>query len=264
MDTPSLASDAGNARSRSHSLAAVYRWMQHHIQVRMGSPEILLLTTFGNDSQKPQTVALGYFRDGPDLVVVGSNYGGDQHPMWYRNLQQHPRVGVQIEETVWQMIASTATPAERAQLFGRLGTEDRQYGRYQRHTAREIPIVLLHSELPVLRTPSPQLRTASRVLIKKKPMPHRGIHLEGRDLIVPLAISVRHWRTPDYVGAAAPRAQRIIATYLQDAAREGWQADEPTDFATLFSRSRVRTRNTFLRWRVDSATIRVLRAVEDV
>lgn len=87
---------------------------------------------------------------------------------------------------------------------------------------------------------------------------------EGRDLVIPLAISIRHWRTPDYVGAAAPRVQPIIETYLHDAAQDGWRADEPTDFATLFSRSRVRTRNNFFRWRVDSATIRLLRAVRNV
>ena len=90
------------------------------------------------------------------------------------------------------------------------------------------------------------------------------MHWEGRDLVIPLAISIRHWHTPDYVGAAAPRAQSIIETYLHDAERDGWHADEPTDFATLFSRSRVRTRNNFFRWQVDSATIRLLRAVRDV
>ena len=87
---------------------------------------------------------------------------------------------------------------------------------------------------------------------------------EGRDLVIPLAISIRHWRNPDYVGATAPRVQPIIETYLHDAAQDGWRADEPTDFATLFSRSRVRTRNNLFRWRVDSTTIRLLRAVRNV
>jgi len=86
---------------------------------------------------------------------------------------------------------------------------------------------------------------------------------EGRDLVIPLAISIHHWHTPDYVGAAATRAQPIIETYLHNAARDGWHADEPIDFATLFSRSRVRTRNNLFRWRVDSATIRQLRAVRN-
>jgi hypothetical protein len=94
-----------------------------------------------------------------------------------------------------------------------------------------------------------------------KTLPHASTALESRDLVIPLDITVRHWRTPDYVGAAAPQAQAIIASYLRDTAREGWRADEPTDFATLFSSSRVRTRDTFLRWRVDSVTIRLWRTV---
>lgn len=86
---------------------------------------------------------------------------------------------------------------------------------------------------------------------------------EGRDLVIPLAISIHHWRTPDYVGAAAPLVQPIIIAYLREAAQDGWQADEPTDFATLFHCSRVRTRNNLFRWQVESATIRLLRAVSN-
>lgn len=89
----------------------------------------------------------------------------------------------------------------------------------------------------------------------------RSEGLEFRDLVIPITISVRHWRHPDYVGAAAPRVQRIIVASLEEAAREGWRPDEPTDFATLFSRSRVRTQDSFLRWRISSVAIRLTRLV---
>lgn len=84
---------------------------------------------------------------------------------------------------------------------------------------------------------------------------------EYQELVIPLGIYVLHWRTPDYVGAATPLIQPMIAAALADAASEGWHADEPTDFPTLFSRSRVRTTNTFIRWRVTSATIRLTRLI---
>ncbi len=84
---------------------------------------------------------------------------------------------------------------------------------------------------------------------------------ETQDVLIPLAFSVMRWPKPDYVGAATPRAQSLIAARLAIAADDGWTADEPTDFATLFSRSRVRSRNTLLRWRVDSVAIRVTRRV---
>lgn len=91
-----------------------------------------------------------------------------------------------------------------------------------------------------------------------------NVRWERKDLVIPLKISISHCRTPDYVGAAALLIQPIIVKYLREAARDGWQADEPTDFATLFSRSGIRTRDTYFRWRVDSATIRLLRAVSNV
>lgn len=150
MDTSSMESDSGIARSLSHFPAAVYRWMQRRIRTRVKSAHILLLTTTGIDSGELQTVAMGYFEDGPDLVVIAANYGSDQHPTWYRNMRARPLVGVQIEQNLREMVASTATSSERAQLRVRLATEDKQYARYQRNTSREIPIVLLRSAEPVL------------------------------------------------------------------------------------------------------------------
>ena len=143
MDISSMESDSGNARSLSYFPAAIYRWMQRGVRARVKSARILLLTTTGIDSGEPQTVAMSYFEDGPDLVVIASNYGSDQHPTWYRNMRARPLVSVQIEENLRQMVAFTASSSERAHLRVRLATEDKLYGRYQRNTAREIPIVLL-------------------------------------------------------------------------------------------------------------------------
>jgi hypothetical protein len=87
---------------------------------------------------------------------------------------------------------------------------------------------------------------------------------EQQDLVIPLGLSVSHWRHPDYVQAATHRVQPMIVSALEEAFHSGWQADEPTDFATLFSRSQVRTRNTLLYWRIDSATIRMIRPHREV
>ena len=84
---------------------------------------------------------------------------------------------------------------------------------------------------------------------------------EFQDLVIPVSLFLRHWRHPDAVGTAAPRVQPIILAALQEAAREGWRADEPTDFATLFSRARVRTTESFLRWRISSVSIRLSRPI---
>lgn len=90
----------------------------------------------------------------------------------------------------------------------------------------------------------------------------RGVsRWENRDLVIPLAITISHRRCPNYVGAATPRAQPMIAASLTEAAHDGWRPDEPTDFPTLFSRSQVRTKDTFFRWRVISVTIHLTRPI---
>lgn len=152
MDIASAASGSGSPHLLSYVPAALYHWMQRRVRARMAPPRILMLTTIGTDSGEPQTVALGYFEDGLDLVVVASNYGSDQHPTWYHNMSAHPQVGVQIEENFWEMVAFTASSSRRTQLRVRLVTEDKLYGRYQRNTAREIPIILLCPVEPVLRS----------------------------------------------------------------------------------------------------------------
>jgi hypothetical protein len=86
---------------------------------------------------------------------------------------------------------------------------------------------------------------------------------ETKGLAIPLAISIIHWGHPNPVKAITPLVQPIIQASIDRAALDGWRVDEPTDFATLFSRSQVRTRNTFLRWRVDSVTIRMTRPISD-
>jgi hypothetical protein len=101
----------------------------------------------------------------------------------------------------------------------------------------------------------------------KAPSAHDGIERwegwEYQDLVIPVTLFVRHWRHADYVGVAAPRVQPIILAALEEAACAGWRADEPTDFATLFSRSRVRTQDSLLRWRISSVAIRLSRRVSD-
>jgi hypothetical protein len=84
---------------------------------------------------------------------------------------------------------------------------------------------------------------------------------EYQELVVPMSVCILHWRHPDYVGAAAPRVQLIIRAALEEAASEGWRADEPTEFATLFSRARVRTTDSVLRWHVSSVAIRLARPI---
>ena len=117
--------------------------------------QALLLTTTGRRSGEPRTCALIYLKDGERLVVVASNGGSDHPPSWLLNLQAHPHVRVQIGLNKFSARASVASAEERKRLWPRVNRHNMglapimhpgargRYDLYQRHTTREIPLVLL-------------------------------------------------------------------------------------------------------------------------
>ncbi len=120
----------------------------------------LLLTTTGRKTGLPRTHGLTYCRDRGDLVVVASNGGSDRPPAWLLNLQADPEVTVRVGRRVFRATARVATPEEQAQLWPKVNRSNRgmaplfhpgvtgRYDVYQRHTTREIPVVILTPERP--------------------------------------------------------------------------------------------------------------------
>ena len=105
---------------------------------------LLLLTTTGAKSGRPRTVALLYFADGKDLVVIGSKGGHRRHPACYHNLLAHPRVTVYARGVRTERQAREVQGAERARLWARAVELYPGYATYQvRAGAREIPVVVL-------------------------------------------------------------------------------------------------------------------------
>lgn len=48
------------------------------------------LVSTGAKSGQRREVQLTYFNDGPDVILLASNYGGTKHPQWYHNLKANP------------------------------------------------------------------------------------------------------------------------------------------------------------------------------
>jgi deazaflavin-dependent oxidoreductase (nitroreductase family) len=115
----------------------------------------LLLTTTGRKSGLPRTNGLTYCRDRGDLIVVASNGGSDRPPAWLLNLEADPEVTVRVGRQVMRCTARVADSDERTQLWGKVNRTNRgmarvfhpgvtgRYDVYQRHTKREIPIVII-------------------------------------------------------------------------------------------------------------------------
>jgi F420H(2)-dependent quinone reductase len=104
---------------------------------------ICLLEHRGRRTGRLRTTPLVYLEDADRVVVVASQAGRSQHPLWYRNIEADPAVTVQIRGRRLAMRARTADAEERAELWPRLVALYSDYDSYQSWTDREIPVVLL-------------------------------------------------------------------------------------------------------------------------
>src|SRR5215475_1134841 len=111
----------------------------------MGMPVLELVTTGRRSGASRAVMLTSPMRDGDAYVVVASRGGDDQHPAWFLNLRDEPRVEVAVAGGPrLPMLANVATPDERARLWPQIASHHRNYASYQKRTQREIPLVLLH------------------------------------------------------------------------------------------------------------------------
>lgn len=124
-----------------------HRWLYRCTGGRVGGTliglPVLLLTTTGRRTGRPHTVALTYWREDGDFVVVASNGGAARHPQWWLNLAARPKALVQTGRRTTAVAARRARGDERDRLWERVLTSYRGYGTYQRRTRRAIPVIVL-------------------------------------------------------------------------------------------------------------------------
>ena len=104
---------------------------------------VLLLTTTGRKSGRAITVPLTYIQDGNQRVIVASNGGLEDPPLWYLNLEANPRVRLKVMQDEYDADARTANAEERARIWPELVARHPGYATYQSGVQREIPLVLL-------------------------------------------------------------------------------------------------------------------------
>jgi proline iminopeptidase len=104
---------------------------------------VLLLTTTGRRTGKQTTTPLIYNLDGDRPVIVASKGGAPDDPGWFKNLVQHPEVGVQIEGDRFRARARAAEGEERERLWELMVQVWPHYDEYATKTDREIPVVVL-------------------------------------------------------------------------------------------------------------------------
>jgi deazaflavin-dependent oxidoreductase (nitroreductase family) len=105
-------------------------------------PSATLKSTGAKTGQVRET-QIAYFHDGPDVIVIASNYGGDKHPQWYYNLGAHP--DCELGDEAFRA-AEVTDPDEYARLYG---LAEGYYGGFTDYrakttkTGRKIPVFRL-------------------------------------------------------------------------------------------------------------------------
>jgi deazaflavin-dependent oxidoreductase (nitroreductase family) len=74
----------------------------------------LRLTCTGRRTGRQRSVILGYFEDGPNLVTMAMNGGGDGEPAWWLNLRARPDARIDLVDGPRLVTARAATGDERA------------------------------------------------------------------------------------------------------------------------------------------------------
>jgi deazaflavin-dependent oxidoreductase (nitroreductase family) len=128
-------------------------WVRSHIRAYVESDgkeghlwrglPTLLLTTRGRKSGMLRRTALIYGREGKNYLVVASNGGAPNHPLWYLNLVDNPEVEIQVGADKFIARARTAAPTEKRPLWQLMTKIFPLYDKYQAKASRDIPLVIL-------------------------------------------------------------------------------------------------------------------------
>ena len=104
----------------ARGLVGVDRWLGRLTRgrvVALGMAPSLILTTTGRRSAQPRSNPLQFVRDGGDLVVIASNWGGANDPGWAWNLRADPHARVLLGGREFAVTANETGGADRDHLW---------------------------------------------------------------------------------------------------------------------------------------------------
>lgn len=124
----------------------VIKWTRGRLSTGAGTrfnKSFVLITTKGAKTGLNRTVPLLATFDGDDIILIASKGGYEQNPDWYHNLTKNPEAKVEHQGMRFRCIAHEAEESERERLW-RLAVENYiGYEKYQQHTSRKIPVMVL-------------------------------------------------------------------------------------------------------------------------
>lgn len=106
-----------------------------------GAP-VGILTTIGRKTGEPRESPLLFLQEGKRIVLVASQGGRANNPMWYLNLKANPKVTFQTKTEHLALMARDATETERDEYWPKLDAMYPDFADYRSYTDRKIPIVI--------------------------------------------------------------------------------------------------------------------------
>src|SRR4051812_12504200 len=100
----------------NRKLIEEFRANDGQLSGQMAGRQLMLLTTSGASTGRPQTVVIGYRPSGDAFVVIASDNGAANDPKWYRNLQADPNATAEVGHQKVQVRARTTQGDERERL----------------------------------------------------------------------------------------------------------------------------------------------------
>lgn len=105
------------------------------------------LTAIGRRTGQEQSVMVGYFEDGPNLVTMAMNGWGEGEPAWWLNVQAHPDVRVDLADGPRLVTGRAAQHEERERLWARWREIDKNLDAYAARRPAETAVVILEPRL---------------------------------------------------------------------------------------------------------------------
>lgn len=124
---------------------ALYRLFRGRVVDRMsqGFMPLLLLMTIGRRSGRQRTQPVGYVRDGPAFLIVGSNGALASDPAWLFNLRARPEAEIELDGTRMHVRATILAGDERARGWREVTSRYPFFNGYQSAVRRTIAVVRL-------------------------------------------------------------------------------------------------------------------------
>jgi len=104
---------------------------------------VIIVTNRGRKTGAIRKTPLMRVVDGPNYILVASQGGAPQHPLWYHNLKADPNVEIRDKTEVYPMrVREVVDPGERERLWKIAVSTFPNYQEYQKKTDRLIPVFL--------------------------------------------------------------------------------------------------------------------------